>query len=1321
MSDSEDRDIEARRASLAARLRGAASDDSAIPRASRAGLLPLSFAQERMWFLHQYQTAGPAHNCPVPIRLSGPLDHEALVRAIELIVTRHEPLRTRFRMADGEPVQEIYEPGPVALAVEDLSELAAEQRAGELARLTRQFAREPIDLAAGPPARFLLVRLADEAHTLVLNVHHIVWDGWSRGVFVRELGQAYAEFTQGREPALAELPVQHADYAVWQREELQGERLQRLVTWWREYLAGAPPTSEMPTDRPRQAELTHAGARVTFRVPSELSDAVRELGQSSDCTLFMTLLAAWGVLMHRYTGQDDLLIGGPVAGRMRVELEDLIGYFINTLVFRLDISGDPDVAELLGRVREAALGAHGHQELPFERLVDEVVSSRDPSRTPLFQVIFQTRNFPRAEAEVGDLRAEVIECDAGTAKLDLNVEITDQPDGFAGLIEYNTDLFDEATAQRMARHFTNVLVDMTESADLRVSQLELLSEAERLQTLVEWAQNFSDYPRDACVPELFDQQAAATPDAVAARDGDAELTYRELRERANRLAHCLQARGVEPGDRVGILLPRCLDILAATLATVKAGAAYVPLDPDHPAQRLQWMLADAGVAAVVTLAELSDQIPDLAGRALCLDRDAEEIAACSAESPAVDVAGTDLAYVMYTSGSTGRPKGVAVPHRAVLRLVVNADYLQLGPGDVVPQIASFGFDAATLEVWGPLLNGGTVALIPREVVLDPVALCERLRAEGVTAMFMTSALFNTVAADAPDGLAGIGTVIVGGDAVEAHSVARVLEAGPPDRLLNGYGPTENTTFSTWHEVTGVAPGAVTVPIGRPIANSTAYIFDGQRHPVPVGVTGELYVGGDGLADGYWRQPELTAESFVTVHIGNGRAERLYRTGDLARYLADGSIEWVGRVDDQVKIRGHRIEPAEVRAAVQNHPAVEVTEAELREFLARSLPRVMVPTHIAMLTSLPLSGNGKVDRDALPEPAWGKPLASESRVAPRDGLEDGLRRVWERVLGVSEIGVTDDFFELGGHSLLAARLLAEIEAELGVVAPLSSLFLTPTVEGLAGAMRAATGAAAHPRILELRSGRCGPTLFMPHIRPHLPAGYRGLMEALAEDLNLSVLHDPSRHREMPAGLEIGNVAASFVADLRQAQPAGPYFLAGFCVDGVLAWEMACQLERAGCEVAMLALLEARIPGTAPSNASLRGRLEIHLANVRGGGLPGASRYVFERAVHTLRSAAGAALRRRGSGELVRELGRMQQRYRPRRYAGHVHILRSVWLSKYWDEPADLGWAAFADGTVETHQSDTEHRLLARRDVGELAAYLSDCVHRAAATADGQGGG
>ncbi len=1352
MSDSRSHDIAARRALLAARLRRAGTDAPVIPTVPRSGPLPLSFAQERMWFLQQYETDSPVYNCPVPIRLSGALNRDALSRAIELIVARHESLRTRYRMVDGAPTQQICEPGPVELITEDLSEVSAEQREDELARLTRRFARELIDLDMGPAVRFLLVRLDDDTHSLVTNAHHIGWDGWSRSVFLRELDAAYGELIEGRAPHLAELPLQHADYAVWQREQLQGERLQRLVEWWREYLAGAPPTSEMPTDRPRQPEVTHAGARVTFGVPGGISDAVRELGKGADCTLFMTLLAAWGVLMYRYTRQDDLVVGGPVAGRTRVELEELIGCFANTLAFRLDLSGDPDVPELLRRVRGATLDAHEHQDLPFERLVGALASTRDPSRTPLFQVIFQSRNFRRVDGNVGDLRAEIIECDAGTAKFDLNVEISDQPDGFAGLIEYNTDLFDEATARRMARHFTNLLASMTESPDQRVSQLQVLSEAERHQALVEWGQNPRDYPRDSCVHELFDQQADATRDAVAARDGEAELTYGELRERANNLAHCLRARGVEPGDRVGVLLPRCLDMLIATLATVKAGAAYVPLDPDYPAQRLEWMLTDADASALLTQSELIGQLPDFGGRVLCLDSDAGEIAACSAESPVVNVAATDLAYVMYTSGSTGQPKGVAVPHRAVVRLVVNADYVRLGPGDVVPQIASFGFDAATFEVWGALLNGGLVTLIPPDVVLSPVALCERLRVEGVTAMFMTTALFDRMAADAPGGLAGIGTVIFGGEAADANSTRRVLEAEPPDRLLNAYGPTENTTFSTCHEVIGVEPGAPSIPIGKPIANSTAYILDQHRQPVPVGVTGELYVAGDGLADGYWRQPELTAESFVAAGLDDQSGERLYRTGDLARYVADGSIEWCGRLDDQVKIRGHRIEPAEAQAAIHIHPAVgqaivlprddpsgqkhlvawvslatghEIAEPQLREFLTGSLPRVMLPTHIVIVPSLPLNRNGKVDREALPEPNWGEPRDAGSRVAPRDSLEDGLIRVWERVLGVSEIGVTDDFFELGGHSLLAARLMAEIEAELGLTVPLSSLFSTPTIEGLAGTIGAADAAASPAKVLELRSGRPGPTIFMPHIRAHLPVGYERLADTLAEDLNLSLLHDPSWHRELPPDTTVEDLAATIVANLREVQPVGPYFLAGFCVDGVLAWEMACQLEQAGCEVALLVLLETRVAGAAPVVVGLRGKLNIHLHTMRGMGLSLIARYLFDRALYRWRGVVGTSLHQRGrpvpphlhvqSWERIAQ--QMQQRYRPRRYSGHVAVLRSDWLSKYWDEPADLGWAAFADGDVETYQLDTGHRLLSSRDVGELAEYMSDCVRCAAGVSAG----
>lgn len=1346
-------DAAERRAVLAARLRaaGAGRHAASIPRRPRGDLVPMSFAQERLWFLWRYEPEATEYNSPLRVNLHGPLDVEALRRAFELIVARHEILRTTLVVADGMPMQRIGPPAELELPVHDLTDLDREEAEATAAALLSALTREPFDLERGPILRLRLVRLAPEDHSLFVVIHHAFWDGWSRGVLLHELGTAYEALAADRAPELPELPVQYADYALWQRERFQGERLERLLGWWREFLAGAPPTSTMPTDHPRPAHPTHRSDCARVHLPPHLAEAVRLCGRAENCTPFMTLFAAWAALQQRYSGQDDLVIGIPTAGRPQVELEGLIGCFINMIPVRVDLSGDPDFPALLRRVRDAAVGAYDHQDLPFERLVEELGLDRDPSLTPVFQVAMQVRNFARTEPRFADLRVEVPEFTLSGAKFDLDVELTDGPEGVLGMIEYAVDLYEATTAQRMVDHFANLLAGIAEHPDRRLSQLPVLSAAERDRAVVEWNRTTTAYPRVATIHDLFDARAAAHPEAVAVRGDDATATYGELAERADRLAAYLAEAGVALGDTVAICLEWSPDLLTAVLATLKAGAAYLPLDPEHPAARLEFMLRDGGARVLLTHETMLPRLPEYAGPIVCLDRDAAAIAARPAMAPPTQVAPEDLAYITYTSGSTGEPKGVAVTHRGVVRLVVDTDYVHLGPDDVIAQLSSFAFDASTFEIFGTLLTGARLALIPRAVVLDPVALCARLRSEGVTTMFITTALFNRIAADVPDGLAGIGTVIFGGEACDPDSVRRVLETGPPQRLLHAYGPTENTTFSTTHEVTAVAPGARTVPIGRPIANSTAYVLDAHGEPVPPGAVGEIYVGGDGLAQGYWRRPELTAERFVPHPFSGRPGERLYRTGDLARQLPDGVIEWVGRVDDQVKIRGHRVEPAEIEAALSRHPGVREavvlaragddgqrrlvawvathdpetpTALDLREWLAELLPRALVPAQFVLMAALPLGPTGKVDRGALPEPDASALTVTRVHLPPRDDLERALVATWERVLERSDIGVRDSFFDLGGHSLLAARLMAEIEATLGVSPPLAALFAEPTIESLARELRAA-GAAADPGVvLPLVAGRPGPTLIVPYVLAAPPTGYRRVAEALDPDINLTVTYDLPREDDARAG-GLEGYAARLVRHVLAAQPEGPYYLVGHCAAGPVAWEMAQQMSAAGREVALLVLIEARAPGLTPRVAALRERIRRNLRRARrpdGGGWLG---HLRERAGNRWAMLVGPALQRMGF-RLPPEMQapvtqaaarRMRDSYHFRPWNGRVAVIRSTGTYTTWDEPADLGWSRFVEGgELDLHEIDTTHEILVEAEAEKLAAALSTCVRRTLAARD-----
>jgi len=885
-----------------------------------ADVFPQSFAQQRLWFMHQMEPESAYYNAAVTITLEGRLDVDALRRTLAEIVRRHEALRTVFAAVDGQPVQVVLPPPEVALPVTELSAGTPEARAAEAGRLAREEAARPFDLARGPLFRPRLLRLDEEAHVLVLCMHHIVGDGWSLGVLFHELGVLYGACARGEPSPLPELETQYADFAVWQREQLAGDGLRGQLDYWTRTLAGAPATAALPADRARPAAPSHRGAVHVFRLPPGMDDALRALSRGEDATLFMTLLAAWQALLHRYTGQDDFTVGIPIANRTVPEVAPLIGFFVNMLVLRAELADDPPFRALLARVREATLAAYAHQELPFERLVEELAPARTLDRQPLFGVVFALQNAPWPPLEMPGLQLRMDPVDPGTARYDLVFTLREDADGIGGRMEYAADLFDEATVRRLADHYVRLLRAVAADPDARVRTLPLADEADA-RTIRGWNATARPYPRDLSIPALFAERAAAAPDALAVVHGAESVTYAQLNVRAERLARRLRAAGAGRGARVGVCMGQGIGMAAAWLAVLKAGAAYLPLDPAHPPERLAWMLEDAGARLVVADAASSDAAA-LDGIRVLLADDAEDARPAEGDgSVRSDVGPEEVAYVVYTSGSTGRPKGVEVPHRAVARLVIGTDFARLGPDDRVAQLANPGFDAATWEVWGALLNGGTLLVIDRDASLSPASLVDALREGGATALFLTTALFNGVAREAPDGFRTVRHVVFGGEAADPEAVRSVLEAGPPARLLNGYGPTENTTFSTWHLVDAVPPGAATVPIGRAVANSTAYLLDAAMRPVPPGLPGELYVGGDGVATGYLRRPRLTAERFVPDPFGAAPGARLYRTGDRMRARDDGALEFLGRMDQQVKIRGFRVEPGEIEAALREHPRV----------------------------------------------------------------------------------------------------------------------------------------------------------------------------------------------------------------------------------------------------------------------------------------------------------------------------------------------------------------------------------------------------------------
>ncbi|MFP2911032.1 amino acid adenylation domain-containing protein, partial [Pyxidicoccus sp. 3LFB2] len=1047
---------------------------------------PLSFSQQRLWFLDQLEPGSSAYNMPLALQLDGSLRVDALEHALSELVRRHESLRTTFQALQDNPVQVISPPAPLTLPVTDLS--SREDGQAEVRRLAEQDACTPFDLANGPLLRASLLRLGEQQHVLLLNMHHIVSDGWSMDVLVREVAAVYEAFSSGQASLLPELPVQYADFTVWQRGWLRGEALEAQLAWWRKHLEGAPAALELPTDFPRPAVQSFRGAAVPIQLSRPLSDALKALCQKEGVTPFMALLAAYQLLLSRYSGQDDIAVGTPIAGRRHAELEGLIGFFVNTLALRTRLDGNPSFRQVLARVKETTLGAFAHQDIPFEKLVEELAPSRTLGRSPLFQVMFSLQNLPQEHARFPGFSLRLLPLDNTTARSDLELIFAETADGFAGKLVRRSELFSSTFAQRFCRHFCLLLEGLVAQPERPFHHLPLLSPEERQTVLVEWNHSPSSYPRDATINDVFERQVASTPEAIALEFGPRRLTYRQLDEASNRLAWLLRARGVGPDSRVALALDRSLELIITLLGILKAGGAYVPLDTAYPRERLAFMLEDARPALLVTTREQLSRLPAENLPTLLIEEAADALAQAPTSAPATGLSPRNLAYIDFTSGSTGRPKGVCIEHASVLRTVLDVRYAELDAQHSFLLIAPISFDASTLEVWGPLLNGGRLVVFPPHSPSDLRELADVLQRHSISTLHLTSGLFTQMVDGNLEGLRGVRQLLTGGDVVSSPHVRRVLEQLRIP-VTACYGPTEGTLFTSCFRMTEPSQVPATVPIGTPISGTQVYLLDGHLQLVPPGTPGELYVSGDGLARGYLQHPALTAERFIPNPFSATPGARMYRTGDLARHRADGVLEFLGRADFQVKIRGFRIEPGEVEAALLAHP--EVREAivlaredvpgnkrlvgyvtaksasldtpTLRSFLQQRLPEYMVPSALMVLEALPLTPNAKVDRKALPAPEARPEL--RPFVPPSSATEVRLASLWGELLGLREVSALDDFFELGGHSLLATRLVSRIRSTFQVELPLRALFDASTLSAFArrldAALQAGQGRALPP--------------------------------------------------------------------------------------------------------------------------------------------------------------------------------------------------------------------------------------------------------------------
>jgi len=1312
---------------------------------SEVFIFPLSLAQQRLWFMDQLEPGSAMYNIPLAFRMSGSLDVDALRQTVEAIVSRHEALRTTFRMVDEQPMQCIAEQGSISLCVTDLTDLPETGRGTEVERLTSEEFGKPFDLVHGPLFRINLLRLGEKEHILLLVMHHIISDGWSIGVLLQEMAAFYNAFVQGTVPSLPELPIQYADFAEWQREWLKGEALESQASYWKRQLDGTLPVLELSTDHPRPVVQTYRGKRKSRVLPKPLEKALTALSQREGVTLFMTALAAFQTLLHRYTGQDDVIVGSVTANRDRVEIEGLIGFFVNTLALRTDLSGNPTFRELLKRVREVALGAYAHPDLPFDMLIEELNVPRGLSYSPLFQVMFLFQNAPLESFQLAGLKLVSLEAGTDTAKFDLTLELTEGQEGLSCSVVYNTDLFDGDTVERMTGHFQTLLQGIVDHPDARLSELPLLTEPERRQLLVEWNAMSADYPENKCIHELFEEQVERTPAAMALSYEGRSLTYRELNERANRLAHYLRKLGVGPDVLAGICMERSLEMMIGLLGILKAGGAYVPMDPDFPPERLAFLVEDAKTPVVLTQKKLADVLPGIKARMIYLDTPEYHQSAMGMPdaNPEKKVAPENLVYVIYTSGSTGRPKGVAVEHRQLVNYVQGiSERMAFEPGWNYATVSTIAADLGNTVVFPSWCTGGCLHVISKERLADPEALADYFERYQIDCLkIVPSHLAALLAGPDPQKLIPRHRLILGGEASRCDWIAGLQKYAADCRIFNHYGPTETTVGVLTYAVNGMPPSSVsgTLPLGRPLSNSKIYILDAHRQPVPVGVPGQVYISGKGVARGYWNQPEKTAERFTADWFSKQPEERIYRTGDRARYLPDGNIEFLERVDQQVKIRGFRIELGEIESILSEHEAVREVKViaredaagdkrlvayivpdgksvlpldVLREHLKGKLPEYMIPGAFMMLEKIPLTPNGKVDHRALPAPEYTRSALEEEYAAPETPVEQALAEIWADVLGVKQVGVNDNFFQLGGHSLLAVRLFVRIRKWSGVDLPLAILFQTPTVRGLAkildpgGSTAIASGGALPKITLPVQQWRSlvsihpegsRPPLFLVHAVGGNLLYYQSLLGHLGPDQPVYGLQARGIDGVLPPHSSMKEMAGYYVAEIRTVQPSGPYFLGGASFGGTCAFEIAQQLTQQGEKVAFLALLDSIGPGEHGYRAwrtSFKRRVSRGLKDdgvIKKIPLPiyffkRVSRYMANRmrelSCDLFRLSKRPVPLELRELDLFRNHNKAINSYEPHPYPGPVTLFRGPVGTDWPYNDPELGWKNLVRGTLKT---------------------------------------
>ena len=1203
----------AKRALLQKRLRGEIKPQqkqTPIPRRQEAGPYQPSFAQERLWFLAQLQPDSSAYNLPFALNLHGLLNLDALKQSLTLIIQRHASLRTIFINTEDGVRQAVLPTADLPFTMLSLHTLSEDEQATRIQTEMAAEASRPFNLAEAPLLRVTLLHLAEDHHLMLYTIHHIIADGWSLGVIRRELSHFYTALTQGHPAELPALPIQYPDFALWQREWLQGDSQEKQLAYWKKHLAHAPPTLTLPLDHPRPANQTYATGREPVHLPVPLVEQLKALNRTANVTLFMVLLAAFKVLLYRYSGQENIVVGTPVANRNRVELEGLIGFLLNTLALHTDLSDQPTFQTLLGRIRGIVLGAFQHQDIPFERLVEELKPERSLNTNPIFQVMLIFHNTPEAPLSLPGLEVSYLPGYGELEKFDLTLSLIERPDGIRGYLSYNADLFEPATMQRMLGHFETILAHVVADPQQSIATLTLIPEVERQQLLIDWNATAAPYDLTATIHRHFEAQVARTPDATALIDGTQRLTYHQINSRANQLAHHLLDQGLSPEGRVGLCMERSPELVIALLAILKAGGAYLPLDPNYPAQRLRFMLTDAQPALIITQHHLQERLPAENIPTLTLDDPDLNFSHLNPENLDVAIDGDSLAYILYTSGSTGQPKGVLGLHRgAINRFKWMWETYPFTNNEVYNEVCchktTLNFVDSVWEIFGPLLQGVPLVLIPDAVLKDPPLLVQALADHQVTRLVLVPSLLRVLLDTQPnlaERLPYLGMIITSGEAIPVDLARRFLDTMPHTNLINLYGSSEVAADVTYFDLRQHPPHTIEpgVPIGQPIANTQIYLLDVRLQPVPLGVPGELYVAGAGLARGYLDRPDLTAERFIQVDtLIPATPLRLFKTGDLARWNETGQLEFLGRRDHQVKIRGQRVELGEIEATLQQQPGVHqvvvnareeapgdtrlvayLTPAHqdleaLRHALKQTLPDYMIPAAFVPLESLPLTPNGKINRLALPAPDYSR-QSTQTYQPPRNLVEEQMVEIWQQVLNVGSVSIDDNFFDLGGHSLLAVELFAHIEQVFDKALPLVTLFQAPTLRTLAEVVRQEGWRPSNSALVPIQPLGDKPPFFCVTPPRGSVVGFSGLAQHLGTDqpfygLHFEGINTWQRQQGVTDNHPIQEVAAHYIREIRTLQPQGPYFIGGRCYGAHIAYEMATQLLAQEESVALLAIM------------------------------------------------------------------------------------------------------------------------------------------------------